>query len=397
MRSNTNVIALHERATKAKAKAFEARKLTDTAARTAQLPASGYVLIHDTEQPAFCLRLTAQGSRAWCIDKWSRDKMHRIAIAPIGDMSANEARKRAQKLIGKLHDGISPIEERRREQSEATTLEEGIKDYIAKNNLAPRTKLDYERLAENELAPWAEVKLTNITREKAREIHAEITGDTRADYALRLVRAVVLANELPNPCAKQGGRRFPWRQKSAARAARLEPSSARAAWLAFGKLPNEVAGAYFRTQLLGAMRPAEASTMTVAMVSLKGGRIDLPKTKNGQQHRIYIAPELERVLKPHLEGKKPADLVFPECDDPRKSLAMAVDALGIKFSRYDLRKLAARVAQEVGVPHPCVRQLLNHSAKTGDITGRHYAQPTESQMRDAFSRVAKFAAAGART
>src|SRR5690606_27094453 len=93
---------------------------------------------------------------------------------------------------------------------------------------------------------------------------------------------------------------------------------------------------------------------------------------------------------PHLERKEAGDLVFPACERPRRSLVAAVEALGIQFSRYDLRKLTARVAQECGVPHPCVRQLLNHSAKTGDITGRHYAQPTESQMRDAFARVAKF-------
>lgn len=96
------------------------------------------------------------------------------------------------------------------------------------------------------------------------------------------------------------------------------------------------------------------------------------------------------MLGPHLKDKESDDLVFPDCDRPRKSLDAAVEAMGTPFSRYDLRKLAARVAQECHVAHPIVRKLLNHSEKTGDITGRHYAQPTESQMRDAFARIANF-------
>jgi integrase len=126
------------------------------------------------------------------------------------------------------------------------------------------------------------LKLTAISREKARTIHAEISGNTRADYALRLVRAVLLGSELPNPCAKMNGRKFPWRQKSPAWAARLEPSQAQDAWQVFGKLNNKVAGAYLRTLMLTGMRPEEGSSMTVGMVNLKAGRIDLPKTKNAK-------------------------------------------------------------------------------------------------------------------
>jgi integrase len=154
---------------------------------------------------------------------------------------------------------------------------------------------------------------------------------------------------------------------------------------------NKTAGAYFRTLLLTGMRPAECATMTVGMVNRHAGRIDLPKTKNGQEHRIYVAPELGRVLAPHLKDKEADDLVFPECGDPRKSLQAAIEVLGVAFSQYDLRKLCARVAQECSVAHPVVRKMLNHSEKSGDITGRHYAQPTESQMRNAFARVAQFA------
>ena len=133
-------------------------------ARAAPLPTKGYKLIRDKKLLGFCLRLTAQGSRAWAVDKWSRSRAQplRIAIAPIADIAAEVARKHAHQLIGKLHAGVDPV-------------------------------ADYRGLLANELALIAGRRLSEIDHDTARACYERLSrerGPTRAAYAMRLLNAL---------------------------------------------------------------------------------------------------------------------------------------------------------------------------------------------------------------
>jgi integrase len=372
-------------------------KLTDTLARAAPLPAAGYVLVRDDDTPGFVLRIDAGGRRTFAVDVWARGRSWRRSIGPVSIYSASAARKIARGIVGELMQGRDARAELLAEARAAATIADALRAYVRARPLAARTAADYLGLLAHELAPFSGRRLAAFDRAAAVAAHQEISrrcGPTRANYALRVLRAVALDAGAPNPC----GRRFPW-APATPRRARLEPSQARALWLAFAGAPVAESGRYFRLLLASGMRRGEASALRVRDFERDRARLVLRATKSGRDHVVYLAPPVLALLEEQAAAiapskrtaPRPAALLFPGCGDPRKTLEAAARAIGATFSAHDLRKAFALCAIEAGIAWPLIKTMLNHSlGAAGDVTLKHYAHASEAQLREAWARVAAF-------
>lgn len=389
-------------------------KLTDSLAEKADAPESGRAVIWDTACPNFGLRITGK-KKAWIVRVKVRgvSKERTIDTYP-GALSATAARDEAFNRIAEFKAGIDreadlkkrEEEERARAASELT-IAQAMKRYLSDNTeLSERTRSDYEGLIDNELASYKETKLQDVTREAAEQMMRDIVADlkkgkgksgSRANQALRAVRMLCLANEqgLQN-WGKRRGKSFPWVKTKAVRTG-LDPDAGhgKAIWDALGSRRCDTSADYVKALLLTGARRGEMAAVKISDISLRNRTMTLLDTKNGEDHVIQMSDQLIEIVERHMidretGSKRGADeSLFTRCSEPKKLLASVSAEIGVKFTCHSLRKFFAITCLSLGIPGPVIKACLNHSSESSqDVTDKHYAHATPSQMRQAWQQVA---------
>jgi hypothetical protein len=71
--------------------------------------------------------------------------VRRITLGRYGEITVEQARKEAQKLLGKIAAGIDPIAEKQSAKATIVTLNEVFQAYLnARKSLKPKTLYDYK-------------------------------------------------------------------------------------------------------------------------------------------------------------------------------------------------------------------------------------------------------------
>lgn len=193
----------------------------------------------------------------------------------------------------------------------------------------------------------------------------------------------------------------------------LSPDEIRTLWRELDSEHYRIA-ALFRTQLLTAQRPGEVSKMrwaqlNPALFERTADGIALPsklepivwtipgkETKNGLAHEVPLSSDVIELLcdlakgdedervkintlyraKKHQPTREASEYVFPSRTrkGPIKEIQKAVQRLrkrcGFKFIAHDLRRTAATLMADAGVPENFIPKVLNH-VEPG-VTRRHY-------------------------
>ena len=169
-------------------------KLTKTVVREAAPPASGQTFIRDASIKGFALRITAQGAKSFIVERRIDGQVKRITLGRFGELTVEQARKEALKVIGKIALGVNPLAEREHARLAQVTLGEAFEDFKrARKDLKPRTLYDYGRLLEVAFAAWRKRPLTAITKALVVKRHAELgeaSGKAYANLAMRFLRSV---------------------------------------------------------------------------------------------------------------------------------------------------------------------------------------------------------------
>jgi integrase len=157
-------------------------------------PASGQIFIRDAELHGFALRVTAGGAKSFVLEKRVKGRLKRITIARYPALTAEQARKQAQKLIGRIVTGDDPLAEREQARLQGMTLHQVFTDYLAdRRTLKDSTVYNYRRFMKVAFPDWQAKPLSTITKDMVARRHREL-GETRgeayANHALRLLRAL---------------------------------------------------------------------------------------------------------------------------------------------------------------------------------------------------------------
>lgn len=372
-------------------------KLTDAFAAQVLPPAKDYVIHRDDDQPGFGLKVRASGSKTWVYEGRVFGKLYRRDIGKIQIYTSKAARMIAREIAGELRQGIdrnSVARERAKEDRAEVAakladalsphLDTAIDDYVANANIKPATRVFYSELGRRELAPWANVKVKDITPDLVREIYEKVSATVsmnRATKAVKFIATICKANNLESPIPQ--GFKFP---KPKVRMARLEPSDGIKVWSALNNRTASRRRAFLVTLLLTGCRAGEAMRLMGEDVDLEANTITLIDTKNGTDHKVYAHQAVIDEIRPYV---KAGEHVFGTALDSGAARKYTSSLEGTpKFSNHDLRKCFAITAVELGIPYPVIKRALNHS--TGDVTLAHYAQATPSQLRACWEAVANF-------
>jgi hypothetical protein len=116
-------------------------RLTKITVDALQAPADRDQVFHrDGQLKGFAVRVTASGVKSFIVEKLVNGKVRRMTIGRYGEITVEQARREAQKLLGKIATGIDPRAEQQATRLQSLTLQEVFQDYTkARKDLKPKS------------------------------------------------------------------------------------------------------------------------------------------------------------------------------------------------------------------------------------------------------------------
>ena len=365
-------------------------RLTATAVERFQPPPSGQVEYYDTHLPAFGLRVSYSGTKAWFVMTRVDGKLTRVTLGRYPALSLAEARDKARVAVEHAKAGGDPrqieAEERRRTEKERHTTFERVAALFMANyvdrELRPNTAREYRRILQGpDTQAWA---LTpDHLPHKARGL-----GSSRADGGAGCVccrnRALAYLSKFFNWCLEQD-------LIIVSPTDRIRPlSSARSRdrvlteneliwiWRALEGFPVPF-GPLFQVLLLTGQRRSEVAGMRwdeLRGLGTGAALWELPahRTKNGQTHLVPLAQTVQAIL---ANVPRVSEYVFTTTGatavsgfskakrllDNRVADLRAEEGLPLlsPWTLHDLRRTMVTVMNErLGVPPHVVEAVVNH-------------------------------------
>lgn len=355
----------------------------------------------------FAVRITANGIKSFVVEKLINRKVRRITLGRYGEITAEQARKEAQKILGQIATGFDPIAQKQQVKARNVTLQTVYQDYInTRKNLKPKTLYDYKRVMDNVFADWQKKPLLDITKDKVAKRHAQLGeehGEAYANLAMRVLRALFnfaagqyedskghsLITE--NPVNRLSQTRAWYRVER--RQTYIKPTELADWYRAVNELSNPTLRDYLLLILFTGLRRQEAAKLTWQQVDLKAKTLTVVDTKNHQDHSLPFSDYIHQLLQ---KRKQHAinGFVFPGTGEdghiiePRKQMAKVTASSGIHFTVHDLRRTFITIAESLDISAYAVKRLLNHKMN-GDVTAGYIMSDIE-RLRKPMETISEF-------
>ncbi len=361
----------------------------------------------DDQLKGFAVRVTASGIKSFIVEKLISHKVRRITLGRYGELTVEQARKEAQKLLGKIACGVDPIAEKQSAKASIVTLAEVFQDYLnARKSLKPKTLYDYKNTMRIAFTEWKNKPLLSITKDKITKHHEKLgqnNGTAYANQAMRLLRALFnfAAGQYEDAAGRSLITENPVKRLSQARAwYRIErrqtfiKSHELAAWTqGVMALQNETLRDYLLLILFTGLRRQEAAQLQWNQVDLKAKTLTISDTKNRQSHTLPLLDYLHNLLTLRKQVST-SEYVFSGPGkggyiiEPRKQMAKVIEAIGIQFTVHDLRRTFITIAESLDIPAYALKRLLNHKMG-GDVTAGYIILDVE-RLRKPMQMISDF-------
>lgn len=334
-----------------------------------------------------------------------------------GELTADEAIKRANRYIQQIKDGINPADqkreskekkrliaedEKRKDDTKALTLRVALDQYLAdknigqrtkkaKNKLSPQTAALYKQMVTKHLADWLDMPLVSISKDMVREEYKKIAEVTvsSANNAFRVLRAVYnwQIREAAEPVVTSNpvdALLSRWEEVEP-RQEIISDTLLKRWWSSLDSLPNANHIDFFRLLLLTGLRKSELGGMRWADVDFENDYWTVRDTKNGRNHSLPFTSMTKEILKRRYSTRLSQEYVFPsstkaghikDLSDPQ---AAVIESSGVTFYPHMLRKTFATAAA-LELPPYIVKRFLNHHSKQ-DVSQSHYVIVEMEQLR----------------
>lgn len=349
------------------------QKLTKTLLNGLAAPQVGKrQVIYDTETPKLAMRMTHTGVRAFYVVKRLGSSMVWLKLGTFPDMTCEQARNEAGKVLGEFAKGDNPAAVKRTLKVELT-FAQALEQYLPNkrkrdgSHLADKTKSDYMDLMRLYLGNIKDKKLSEIARTEIKAIHIKATkkSPAQADRTLAVVSAVfsyMQGLELftgVNPATRIQKNPAPSRDRF------LQADELTPFFKALSESTNELMRDFFLLALLTGARRANVSAMRWADVDLVTGVWRIAKTKNGTPQTVTLSPEAVAVLDARKDSAGvyvfPGDGVTGHIVEPKKAWATLLKTAGIENLRiHDLRRTLGSWQARTGASLPIIGKSLNH-------------------------------------
>lgn len=336
------------------------------------------VVVHDDRQPGLIAELREGGSLSFFLYRWHDGRPHRIRLGAFRDMTVEQARDRARKLIADQVDGKDPaaIKRARREEATLKDLFNHWMEKYAKPH--KRTWQEDQRQYDKLLAHWKSRKLSSITEDEVSSLHLRIGrkhGHYAANRLLSLLRAMFnkakgVGFAGPNPT--HGIKRFHEEKRDRF----LLPEEVPAFFTALAAEPQDFQD-FFMLALLTGARRGNVCSMAWVDVHLDGAAWRIPDSKNKEPILVHLpakALEILRRRQDEIEADEKrcgSPWVFPggkknragHLIDPKLSWDRVRKAAGMPDLRmHDLRRTLGSWQAIAGVSLPIIGKSLGHKS-----------------------------------
>lgn len=356
---------------------------------------------YDDHLKGFGVRTTSGGAKAFFVEKRTGGKLRRITIGRYPELTVEQARKEAQKLLGKIATGIDPVAEKKESKAKAVTLKQVFADYLnARKSLKPNTVRDYQSVVKKLFSDWEDKSLLSITKDMVVKRHREIgaRSEARANLSMRFLRAIFnfAAGEyedakgrsliLENPIKRLSHTRAWYRVER--RQTVIKPHELSAWYDALINMQDErtrgksaILRDYFLLIIFTGLRREEAVSLTWDQIDFVAKTLTISDTKNHEKHILPLSDYLYEMLqsrKTHTITK----FVFPGegktgyIIEPRKAMEKVINASGVRFTLHDLRRTFITIAESIDIPAYALKRLLNHKMNY-DVTAGYIIMDVE--------------------
>jgi integrase len=377
-------------------------KITKSLVDKIVAPTIGQAFYRDDLLRGFAVRVTASLVKSFVVENRIEGKVKRITIGRYPDLTVEQARQQAQKLLGKIASGINPIAEGKAHKQRALTLQQAFDDYLkARKSMKPTTIKDYQ-YAFNQVCPdWLNKPLLSITKDmiaKRHAKHGEEHSEARANLAMRILRAIFnfamgeyedaqgRALILENPIKRLSHTRAWYRVE---RRQSVIKQHELAQWYeGLQKLTHryddnqaEMMKDYFLLVLFTGLRREEAAKLSWENIDLKSKTLIIKDTKNHQQHVLPLSDFLYDLLNRRKETMI-NEYVFSSnsktgyINDSRKALYKIRELSSVEFTIHDLRRTFITLAESLDIPIYALKRLLNHKMSS-DVTAGYVVMDVE--------------------
>ncbi len=348
----------------------------------------------DAQLKGFAVRVTANGIKSFVVEKLVGGKVRRMTIGRYGELTVEQARREAQKLLGKIATGIDPQAEKQNAELHGTTLEQVFQDYLnARKELKPKTLYGYRRMMARVFSEWRNKPLLAITKDKVSKLHTRLgeeNGHAYANSAMRLLRA--LFNFAAGQYEDAQGRSLitdnPVKRLSQTRSwyrvdrrqTYIKPYELAAWYRGLQKMTNETHHDYLLMVLFTGLRKNEAAKLKWSDIDLKAKTLTVPDTKN-HQPTLPLSDYLSDLLV-RRQQHSTSGYVFPSSGkggyivEPRKQTAKVIEDSGVTFTIHDLRRTFITLAESLDISAYAVKRLINHKM-TNDVTAGYIISDVE--------------------
>jgi integrase len=366
--------------------------LTDLKVKSLKSDPDGEYIQGDTQVRGFGIRVRPSGTHAYIVTKRlpGDTKPTRVTLGRIGELTLQEARERARGTIAAVRQGVDVNRAKReavaghRAQRVAAakvradtgyspdTFGELATRYIERECTRLARGAEIECVIRRELLP--ELGTRPLAQLRRRDLNAIVdaiidSGRPSAAHKLREVGKRITSwadnEELIERDPFEGGKN-PVRRTARARA--LSTTEIAALWQALQAMGAPM-GAFMRLGLVTGQRRTEIASLEWSEIDLEARLWTIPpaKSKNRLAHLVPLSPLAIAII----ESLQGIDDRFAFSTRPgtrisgfSKAKSRAVTLSGVTDWRiHDLRRTVATRMAELGIPHPVVSKLLNHSPR----------------------------------
>lgn len=377
-------------------------KLTKSSVKKLPAPEKGYQIYWDDELPCFGVRVTAKGAKSYVMQRRIKGKSQRLTICKSHEMAPDGARDEALKLIVEIIKGNDPVADKRRIKLKGSTVEDGLKDYLAARNLKPRTRSDMRIVLERYLKSWMNKPLLSITPDMVVKKHKEIgeKSHAQANLAMKYLRAIFSQAMIQytdiegksiitiNPVKRLSDTKRWFRiecRQTVIKSHQLE------AWFKAVLNQPENSRDYLLTLLFTGLRSGEGMTLETDNVDLKSRTLTVTDTKNHRTHILPLSDYLLGILEPRIIKDKKyvfharhGDGHLRNVDTP---ITQVIKESGVQFCKHDLRRTFATIAESLDISAYALKRLLNHAM--ADVTSGYIVADIE-RLRKPMQQITDF-------
>ena len=353
----------------------------------------------DSGYKGFGVRVSPLGRKTFVVQYRQGSRTRRVSLGTFGNLTVEEARRKAKKILGAVAGGDDPAErisQFRRTPTMAEVCAKFLTEHV-ETRLKPSTQKEYRRNIERYILPkFRTFKVSEIARDDIAQAHYEL-----ADKPYQANRNLGVLSRIFNLCEVWGYRREgtnPCRHikkyKEKKRECFLTQSQIA---VLIGVLDESVlngseslhVASAFKLLLLTGCRLGEIQTLQWSYI--KPNHIELPDSKTGYR-RIPLSPDAILVLKaiPRvasnsfvIAGMKSGQ----HCTDLQKPWRRIRIKAGIPHVRiHDLRHTFGSHGVMAGHPLPIVGKLLGHKQIQ---TTMRYAHLADKEVANATVNISK--------